>query len=198
MKEDRALRDSARALFRKELAHVSREVRPGAIGERIANRVGAKADDVADAAVDFAEGHGKTVAAAIIGALAAAGLWFARERMEGAFCIANGDVVFAADVVRGALDRMRPGMNLLVERAPGHLDDMRVAIDEERIAAVAKTLDPRVALFRSLGILLSPSGGESYRAMVEEIVNEDGGPGQAGLHRTVCVKHIDEAGGAEK
>jgi hypothetical protein len=79
LEEDRALRNSARALFRKELGHVSREVRPGAIGERIANRVGEKADDVADAAVDFAEGHGKTVAAAVIGALAAAGLWFARE-----------------------------------------------------------------------------------------------------------------------
>lgn len=107
-----------------------------------------------------------------------ASLWFARERMQGAFCIANGDVVFATDVVRGALDRMRPGMNLLVEQAPGHPDDMRVALDGERIAAVAKTLDPRVALYRSLGILLSPSGGESYRAMVETIVDEDGGPGQ--------------------
>ena len=32
MKEDRALRDSARALFRDELKHVRREATPGAIG----------------------------------------------------------------------------------------------------------------------------------------------------------------------
>jgi hypothetical protein len=78
LEEDRALRNSARKIFRKELAHVRRETRPGAIGERIANRVGERADGMADAAVDFAEGHAKTVAAAAVGALAAAGLWFAR------------------------------------------------------------------------------------------------------------------------
>lgn len=76
--EDRALRNTARAVFRKELAHVRRETKPGAIGERIANSVGRKADEATDAAVDFADSHGKTIAAVAIGAVAAAGLWFAR------------------------------------------------------------------------------------------------------------------------
>lgn len=76
--EDRALRNSARAVFRKELAHLRRETRPGAIGERIANRIGAKADAATDDALEFAGSHSKTIAAALIGAVAAAGLWFAR------------------------------------------------------------------------------------------------------------------------
>ncbi|WEK47097.1 MAG: hypothetical protein P0Y56_02085 [Candidatus Andeanibacterium colombiense] len=79
LKDDRALRNTARDLFRRELAHVRREARPGAIGERLANRVGAKADAASDAAVDFAGSHGRTITAAAIGALAAAGLWFARK-----------------------------------------------------------------------------------------------------------------------
>ena len=79
MKEDRALRDSARALFRDELKHVRREATPGAIGERIANRIGAKADAASDAAVDFAAGHGRMLAAVLAGVVAGASLWFAHK-----------------------------------------------------------------------------------------------------------------------
>lgn len=78
LEEDRALRDSARKVFQKELAHVRRETRAGAIGERIANRIGAKADAATDAAVDFAGNHTKTLAAGIFAMVAGAGLWIAR------------------------------------------------------------------------------------------------------------------------
>ena len=79
LKEDRALRDSARAVFRKELAHVRRESRPGAIGERIANRIGAKADAASDEAIGFAQSHRTTLAVVLAGLAAGAGLWFARK-----------------------------------------------------------------------------------------------------------------------
>ena len=78
LEQDRALRDSAREVFQKELAHVRRETRPGALGERIANRIGEKADAASDAAVDFAGNHGKTLAAGIFAMVAGAGLWIAR------------------------------------------------------------------------------------------------------------------------
>jgi hypothetical protein len=78
LEEDRALRNSARAVFKKELAHVRRETRPGAIGERIANRVGAKAEAASDAALSFTEDHRKTVTAGVVAAVTGAVLWFAR------------------------------------------------------------------------------------------------------------------------
>jgi hypothetical protein len=79
LKEDRALRDAARTVFRKELAHVSGEVKPAALGERLADNVGQQVDAASDGAIDFAERHGGKIAATG-GALAAGiGLWLARK-----------------------------------------------------------------------------------------------------------------------
>lgn len=77
--EDRALRDSARALFRKELSQVRNEVTPQALGERVADRIGQKVDAASDDAVSFVREHGGTVAAA--GGTIATGmvLWLARK-----------------------------------------------------------------------------------------------------------------------
>ena len=111
-----------------------------------------------------------------------ASVWFAREWLNDPFCIANGDVVFGKDIVEHAIAGAREGMNLLVEQAPAHVDDMRVAIEGGRIRAIGKTLDARLAQYRSLGVLVAPTGSTGYRAMMEEIVREDGGPGQFHHH----------------
>lgn len=79
LEEDRALRDSARALFRKELEHVRGEVKPDALGERLGDNIGRRVDAASDEAIAFAERHGGKVTAAA-GALAAGvGLWLARK-----------------------------------------------------------------------------------------------------------------------
>ncbi len=83
--EDRALRDAARTLFRSELAHVRTAVTPDALGERIANRLGAKVEAASDAAVDLAENHGGQLAAGFAAALSAAGLWLARKSVLAGF-----------------------------------------------------------------------------------------------------------------
>jgi hypothetical protein len=77
--EDRALRDSARSLFRKELSRVRREVTPQALGERIADNVGEKVDAASDKALGFARRRGGAIAAAGGAIAAAVGLWFARK-----------------------------------------------------------------------------------------------------------------------
>jgi len=79
LEEDRALRNSARELFKNELAHVRREASAGAIGERIANRVGEKAEAASDAAIEFTDRHGRTVTAAVLAAVSSAALWIARR-----------------------------------------------------------------------------------------------------------------------
>jgi hypothetical protein len=77
--EDRALRDTARALFRKELAQVKGEVTPQALGERVADRVGEKVDAASDKAAGFVRRHGGAIFAAGGAIVAAAGLWLARK-----------------------------------------------------------------------------------------------------------------------
>jgi hypothetical protein len=79
LEEDRALRNSARALFRKELAEVRQEVTPRALGERVADRVGRKVDAASDRATGFVSRHGGALAAAGGAIVTAAGLWFARK-----------------------------------------------------------------------------------------------------------------------
>lgn len=79
LEKDRELRDSARALFHKELGHVRNEIAPQALGERAADRIGEKVDNASDNAIGFARKHGG-VMAAVGGAIATAvGLWFARK-----------------------------------------------------------------------------------------------------------------------
>ncbi|HSG34292.1 MAG TPA: hypothetical protein VLA37_07130 [Sphingomonadaceae bacterium] len=77
--EDRALRNSARTVFRKELDFVRREVTPKALGERAGVRIGEQVDRASDGAIELAERHGGK-AAALIGAIAAGfGVWLARR-----------------------------------------------------------------------------------------------------------------------
>lgn len=72
--EDRALRDSALALFKSDLALVRADLRERGLGVRMAARIGDSTMDMVDEAVDYAEENkGKLAAAA-----AAVVLWFAR------------------------------------------------------------------------------------------------------------------------
>jgi hypothetical protein len=77
--EDRALRDSARAVFRKELAHVRQDIAPQALGERVADRVGERIDAASDDAIGFARKRGGAIAAAGGAIASAVGLWFGRK-----------------------------------------------------------------------------------------------------------------------
>lgn len=87
LEEDRMLRDCARALFRNDLAHVRKEITPRALGERLADNVGAKIDAASDGVVELVRRRGGAIAAGG-GALAVSlGLWLARkpilERLRG-------------------------------------------------------------------------------------------------------------------
>lgn len=75
LREDRLLRDAARALVDADIAALKASLAARSIPTRIADRIGEGANDVLDEAVSVADDH-KGVIAALIGAIV---LWFARH-----------------------------------------------------------------------------------------------------------------------
>lgn len=72
--EDKALRDSALALFKADLALVRADLEARGVGARVAARLGEGTMETLDDAVDYAEANKGKVAAGIAAVL----LWFAR------------------------------------------------------------------------------------------------------------------------
>lgn len=72
--EDKALRDSALALFKADLALVRADLDAKGVGARVAARVGEGTMETLDDAVDYAEANKGKVAAGIAAVL----LWFTR------------------------------------------------------------------------------------------------------------------------
>jgi len=111
-------------------------------------------------------------------------VWAARSHLDQPFCLLNGDTLFDAAVIGKALEKMRPGINLVVELGPPEHDDMRVAISGERIITVGKWMSGEVGYARSLGIVLSPNeDGGNYRSALEAVI---GAPyGEQSFHHAI-------------
>jgi hypothetical protein len=75
LREDRLLRDAARALVEADIAQLRASLAERSIPSRIADRIGEGATDVLDEAVEVADDN-KGVIAALVGAIV---LWFARH-----------------------------------------------------------------------------------------------------------------------
>src|SRR3546814_3019511 len=78
--EDKALRDSALALFKADLALVRADLAEGGIGTRVGARLGESTMDVLDEGIDYAEANKGQVAAGV----AAVIIWVARGPILGA------------------------------------------------------------------------------------------------------------------
>ena len=83
--EDRALRDTARQLFRKELDHVREEVTPTSLGERFGDHVGERIDKASNNAFAYLEKIGGKLFMAAGVAAAGVGIWFARKPIVAQF-----------------------------------------------------------------------------------------------------------------
>lgn len=75
LREDRAIRDAARALVKADVAHLKQDLSSKSLGDRLFGTVGEGAKDVLEKAGDAAENN-RGVLAALVGALV---LWFARN-----------------------------------------------------------------------------------------------------------------------
>lgn len=75
LREDRAMRNAARALVEADLANLRASLSGKSIGSRIVDRIGEGAADVFDQAVEVADDH-KGALATLVAAII---LWFARH-----------------------------------------------------------------------------------------------------------------------
>lgn len=75
LREDRMLRDAARAIVEADVANLKASLAKRSIPDRIADRIGEGAHDALDEAAELATEHKGLIAAAI----AAAILWLARQ-----------------------------------------------------------------------------------------------------------------------
>lgn len=103
-------------------------------------------------------------------------VWAARDLLDGDFAIMNGDTVYDPGLVSKGFAELDQGINLFVEPiAQAETDDMLVEMSGNTVNAVAKTLDPAVAHFRSLGVIAGRGDTGIYRAALDAVIaGEDG------------------------
>ncbi len=87
LREDRALRNAARALFHADVAHLRASLSGKSISSRIVDRIGEGASDVLEEAIEVADTH-KGVIATLVAAII---LWFARNPILGLFSEDDAD-----------------------------------------------------------------------------------------------------------
>ncbi|RDC59878.1 hypothetical protein HME9302_01074 [Alteripontixanthobacter maritimus] len=96
LREDRALRNSARALVKADIAHIRSDLTSKGFGSRIVDRVTEGATDVFEEAVEVADNH-----KGVLGVLLAAILiWFARTPLASIFSDEDDDTEDDRDTLR--------------------------------------------------------------------------------------------------
>lgn len=120
-------------------------------------------------------------------------IWVARGQLVDPFCLLNGDTVFEAGMLAGALSRLPRGVGLLVEPDTGpELDDMRVEVAAGQVVAVAKDLPTARTTHRSLGVVVSNGAGDAYRRTLEEVIAREGGANS--YHHAVVARLAETVG----
>ena len=132
-------------------------------------------------------------------------VWTARALIDRDLCLLNGDTIFSARLIAGALAGAKPGVNLLVEPTEDfQLDDMLVAVTgDARVTAVGKALPEGEARHRSLGFIMAMGMGPFlYAEALEKVICAEGGHGR--FHHAVIdhlawdgVVHAVESGGPD-
>ncbi|WP_375270296.1 NTP transferase domain-containing protein [Sphingomonas sp.] len=101
-------------------------------------------------------------------------VWAARDVLDHAFCLLNGDTTLTGPILARALahdgEYDRAGVGLVVEPiARADSDDMLVQVDGERVAAVSKALPAERATHRSLGVVVA--GAQSgYLPVLDRVI----------------------------
>ncbi len=103
LREDRALRDAARALITADLANLRADLAGKGFGERIVDRINEGAVDLFDEAVELADSN-RGVLAALFGAIL---LWFARNPIIALFTD-DEDIDDGAAIEEDELDEAKP------------------------------------------------------------------------------------------
>ena len=89
-------------------------------------------------------------------------LWLARYYMDKDFMITNGDNIFSYEVFKKLARNDKDGIFLTINRKDSYDDDdMKVIIEDDKIARVSKVIDKEKADAESVGLAMVR--GEKYR-----------------------------------
>lgn len=102
-------------------------------------------------------------------------LWCARHRMAQGFVLINGDDVFTPRILEMLLEHRRGDIQVCVDRKANYdADDMKVALEGERIVAINKAMPSAEASGESIGIMwFSPAGAARLCTELEAMVRFD-------------------------
>lgn len=120
-------------------------------------------------------------------------LWAARAEMGADFLVLNGDNVFHPDIPRFLLESPIPACRLLVQRQTQYSDDdMKVALDGDRLLCIGKDLAPQHSHAASIGMMrFAGDGVTALHRVLEEAVR---GEEALGSYYLDCVQRLADAG----
>ncbi len=102
--------------------------------------------------------------------------WAARNEMNEDFLLLNGDTLFHASAARRLLAEARRPITLVISRKSSYdEDDMKVHLDDRRLADVGKDLDPGATDAESIGMVLFRGAGVGlFRQAVRAAMTDSG------------------------
>ena len=98
-------------------------------------------------------------------------LWLARDRVRDGFVLLNADVLFDPEILRRVLASPHPEALAVERRERFEAEEMKVALDGERIRAMSKSLPPVQAQAENVGVLkFSAEGARVLFDKMEELL----------------------------
>jgi choline kinase len=103
--------------------------------------------------------------------------WLIREEMDDDFILLNGDTIFRAPLLEALLAAEPRDITVTTDRKAAYdADDMKVALDGERLVRIGKDLPPAMVGAESIGMLLFRRRGPAlFRRTVEEALRQSAG-----------------------
>lgn len=102
-------------------------------------------------------------------------LWLARDCARQGFLLFNGDVLFDCEVLRRLLHSPYPDALAVERRHRFDAEQMKIALEGDRVVKMSKTLPAEEAHAENLGIIkVSAAGAEVLFSRMEEILDNGG------------------------
>lgn len=108
-----------------------------------------------------------------------ASCWMARAELSDACLILNGDTLFEPEIARRLLAAPPASITVTIDRKPVYdADDMKVAMDGDRLKAIGKKLPVAETHGESIGFLrFDAVGAAQFVAEIERVMRTPEGPG---------------------
>lgn len=137
-----------------------------------------------------------------------ASCWMARKSMRKDFLLINGDTLFSPEVLKTVLSAPAQSIMVTIDKKTNYDgDDMKVTLDDTRLLAIGKTLQPHQTHGESIGMLrFMGEGPKIFTQELKRLMRHDDGTkswflsaidGLAGKGVEISTTNIDGATWAE-